>query len=62
MKYLNCWICDFIDQSDSGTKSHRVAVALGASFGAAFFVIIVVGLLVWLRYRHNQQIFFDVNG
>ncbi|KAL9421493.1 hypothetical protein AB3S75_038954 [Citrus x aurantiifolia] len=49
------------DQSDSGTKSRRVAVALGASFGAAFFVIIVVGLLVWLRYRHNQQIFFDVN-
>ncbi|KAI9169960.1 hypothetical protein LWI28_020110 [Acer negundo] len=49
------------DQSDSGMKSHRVAVAFGASFGAAFSVILIIGLLVWWRYRHNQQIFFDVN-
>ncbi|KAJ0039049.1 hypothetical protein Pint_22926 [Pistacia integerrima] len=49
------------DQPDSGMKSHRVAVAFGASFGAAFSVIIMIGLLVWWRYRHNQQIFFDVN-
>ncbi|GAV61968.1 Pkinase domain-containing protein/LRRNT_2 domain-containing protein/LRR_4 domain-containing protein [Cephalotus follicularis] len=48
-------------QSDSGTKGHHVAVAFGASFGAVFFVIVVIGLLVWWRYRHNQQIFFDVN-
>ncbi|KAI4314357.1 hypothetical protein L6164_027274 [Bauhinia variegata] len=48
-------------QSDSGTKSHRVAVAFGASFGAAFIVVIIVGFLVWWRYRHNKQIFFDVN-
>ncbi|KAI4314356.1 hypothetical protein L6164_027274 [Bauhinia variegata] len=46
---------------DSGTKSHRVAVAFGASFGAAFIVVIIVGFLVWWRYRHNKQIFFDVN-
>jgi hypothetical protein len=39
-----------------------VAIAFGASFGAAFSTIIVIGLLVWWRYRHNQQIFFDVNG
>ncbi|KAL0385524.1 UNVERIFIED_CONTAM: protein NSP-INTERACTING kinase [Sesamum radiatum] len=31
------------------------------NFGGAFSIIIVVGLLVWLRYRRNQQIFFDVN-
>ncbi|KAJ6323687.1 hypothetical protein OIU76_011054 [Salix suchowensis] len=49
-------------QSDSGINSHRVAIAFGASFGAAFSIIIVIGLLVWWRYRHNQQIFFDVNG
>ncbi|KAK1552183.1 hypothetical protein Q3G72_011975 [Acer saccharum] len=49
------------DQSDSGMKSHRLAVAFGASFGAAFSVILIIGLLVWWRYRHNQQIFFDVN-
>lgn len=48
-------------QSDSGTSSHRVAIAFGASFGAAFTIIIVIGLLVWWRYRRNQQIFFDVN-
>ncbi|KAK2977483.1 hypothetical protein RJ640_016111 [Escallonia rubra] len=48
-------------QSASGRRSHRVAIAFGASFGAAFLLIVVIGLLVWLRYRHNQQIFFDVN-
>ncbi|XP_065874872.1 protein NSP-INTERACTING KINASE 3 [Euphorbia lathyris] len=47
-------------QSDSGSNSHRLAIAFGASFGAAFSVIIVMGLL-WWRYRRNQQIFFDVN-
>ncbi|KAL2253619.1 protein NSP-INTERACTING KINASE 3 [Sesamum indicum] len=48
------------DPSDSGAK-HHVAIAFGASFGGAFSIIIVVGLLVWWRYRRNQQIFFDVN-
>ncbi|XP_027099740.1 protein NSP-INTERACTING KINASE 3 isoform X2 [Coffea arabica] len=45
----------------AGSKSHHMAIAFGVSFGAAFLVIIVIGLLVWRRYRHNQQIFFDVN-
>ncbi|XP_044491400.1 protein NSP-INTERACTING KINASE 3 isoform X2 [Mangifera indica] len=49
------------DQPDSGMKSHHMAVAFGASFGAALSVIFMIGLLVWWRYRHNQQIFFDVN-
>lgn len=49
-------------QADSGKKSHRVAIAFGASFGAAFLIITMLGgLFVWWRYRHNQQIFFDVN-
>nr|ACM89541.1 leucine-rich repeat receptor-like kinase [Glycine max] len=48
-------------QSDSGKKSHHVALAFGASFGAAFVLVIIVGFLVWWRYRRNQQIFFDVN-
>ncbi|XP_021895834.1 protein NSP-INTERACTING KINASE 3 isoform X1 [Carica papaya] len=47
--------------SDSGTNGHHVVVAFGASFGAAFFVILLIGLFFWWRYRHNQQIFFDVN-
>lgn len=46
---------------DSGKKGHHVALAFGASFGAAFVVVIIVGLLVWWRYRHNQQIFFDIS-
>ncbi|CAN0923966.1 Protein NSP-INTERACTING KINASE 3 [Linum grandiflorum] len=46
--------------SDS-TKSHHVAVAFGASFGGAFSIILIVGILIWWRYRHNKQIFFDVN-
>ncbi|KAL2559772.1 Protein NSP-INTERACTING KINASE 3 [Forsythia ovata] len=49
------------DHSESGGKSH-IAVAFGTSFGAAFLIVIVIGLLVWWRYRRNQQIFFDVNG
>ncbi|GAU33806.1 hypothetical protein TSUD_221440 [Trifolium subterraneum] len=47
---------------DGGKKGHHVALAFGASFGAAFVIVIIVGLLVWWRYRHNQQIFFDING
>ncbi|XP_052186907.1 protein NSP-INTERACTING KINASE 3-like isoform X2 [Diospyros lotus] len=49
------------DQSKSGTKSHHMAVAFGVSFSAAFLVVLVIVSLVWWRYRHNQQIFFDVN-
>ncbi|GMI83489.1 CLAVATA3 INSENSITIVE RECEPTOR KINASE 1, NSP-interacting kinase 3 [Hibiscus trionum] len=48
-------------QSESGSKGHHVAVAFGASFGSAFFIILLMALLVWWRYRQNQQIFFDVN-
>ncbi|KAJ8758957.1 hypothetical protein K2173_003195 [Erythroxylum novogranatense] len=48
-------------QSVSGSNSHRVAIAFGASFGSAFSLIFIIGLFVWWRYRRNQQIFFDVN-
>ncbi|KAL3654034.1 Protein NSP-INTERACTING KINASE 3 [Castilleja foliolosa] len=48
------------DGSESGSK-HHFAIAFGASFGAVFSVVVVAGLLVWWRYRRNQQIFFDVN-
>ncbi|CAI9092957.1 OLC1v1028341C1 [Oldenlandia corymbosa var. corymbosa] len=44
----------------AGANRHHLAVAVGASSGAVF-LIIVIALLVWRRYRHNQQIFFDVN-
>ncbi|XP_059656166.1 protein NSP-INTERACTING KINASE 3-like [Cornus florida] len=48
-------------QPESGMKRHHMAIAFGSSFSAAFLIIIIVGSLVWWRYRHNQQVFFDVN-
>ncbi|XP_057949335.1 protein NSP-INTERACTING KINASE 3 [Malania oleifera] len=48
-------------QSETGTKSHRVAIAFGASFGAAFILVIVIGFFIWRRYGPKQQVFFDVN-
>lgn len=51
----------FSDQSSSNKKTHNLAIALGTSISAAFLVIIVISLLIWWRYRKNQQIFFDVN-
>ena len=59
---LGCGDFGCLAQSDSGTKSHRVAIAFGASFGSAFIIVIIVGFLIWWQYRQNQQIFFDVNG
>ncbi|KAK9050933.1 hypothetical protein SSX86_027558 [Deinandra increscens subsp. villosa] len=47
-------------ESSSGNKSRHLAIALGTSFGAVFLLILAV-LLIWWRYRKNQQIFFDVN-
>ncbi|XAR48087.1 Non-specific serine/threonine protein kinase [Bertholletia excelsa] len=49
------------DDSGSKKKSHHLAIALAASFGSVFLIILMIGSLVWWRYRHNQQIFFDIN-
>lgn len=59
---LGCGDFGCLGQPVSGKKSHHVAIAFGASFGAAFIIVIIVVFIVWWRYRHNQQIFFDVNG
>ncbi|KAK4763932.1 hypothetical protein SAY87_013370 [Trapa incisa] len=48
-------------EQESETKHHHVAIAFASSFGGAFFMVMVVGIFIWWRYRHNQQIFFDVN-
>lgn len=48
-------------ETESGKKNHRVAFVFGASFGSAFLIIVIIGSLVWWRYRHKKQIFFDVN-
>ncbi|CAN6453179.1 unnamed protein product [Victoria cruziana] len=44
-----------------GSRKHKVAVAFGATLGSVVLIVIVAGLLLWWRHRHNQQIFFDVN-
>lgn len=46
---------------ESVARTHLAAIAISASFGAAFLVAIILGSLLWWRYRHNQQIFFDIN-
>ncbi|PON44860.1 Serine/threonine protein kinase [Parasponia andersonii] len=51
----------FRAQSGSGAKRHRVAIIAGVSFGATFIIMLLLALFIWWRYRHNQQIFFDVN-
>lgn len=43
-------------------RSRHVAIVFGASVGSLTLLVIVIGLLLWWRYRHNQQIFYDVNG
>ncbi|MQM13556.1 hypothetical protein Taro_046481 [Colocasia esculenta] len=44
-----------------GAKSRKVAITFGASVGSVTVVMIGVGLFLWWRHRHHQQIFFDVN-
>lgn len=53
----------FIGSQPAGRpRSHKVAFALGTSLGCICLLILGFGLLLWWRQRHNQQIFFDVNG
>ncbi|KAL8111783.1 hypothetical protein AgCh_019471 [Apium graveolens] len=50
------------DKTESGKKDHNhIVIAMGASFGASFLIIIIIGSLVWRRHKQNQQIFFDIN-
>ncbi|KAF5748889.1 putative BRASSINOSTEROID INSENSITIVE 1-associated receptor kinase 1 precursor [Tripterygium wilfordii] len=41
-------------------KSHKMAIAFGLSMGCVSLIILVFGLFLWWRQRHNQQTFFDV--
>ncbi|KAI3973278.1 hypothetical protein MKW92_009402 [Papaver armeniacum] len=50
------------EQPEAGVRTtHHIVIAFASSIGSVFIVIVVVGFLLWWRYRHNQQIFFDVN-
>ncbi|CAL9167069.1 unnamed protein product [Musa hybrid cultivar] len=42
-------------------RNHKVALALGSSFGLVCSIVFVIGLLLWWRQRHNQQILFEVD-
>ncbi|KAL5553564.1 hypothetical protein UlMin_040965 [Ulmus minor] len=42
-------------------KSHKIALAFASSLGCICLLILGFVFLLWWRYRHNQQIFFDVN-
>ncbi|KAF3430982.1 hypothetical protein FNV43_RR25712 [Rhamnella rubrinervis] len=48
-------------QPSGGPRSHKVALAFASSLGCLCLLIFGFGFLLWWRYRHNQQIFFDVN-
>ncbi|KAI3753257.1 hypothetical protein L2E82_25304 [Cichorium intybus] len=49
-------------QSLPSDKTQHLAIALGTSLSGIFVITLIVALLIWWRYRKNQQIFFDVNG
>ncbi|KAG1364333.1 protein NSP-INTERACTING KINASE 1 [Cocos nucifera] len=42
-------------------KSHKVMIAFVSSLGSICLLSLGLGLFLWWRQRHNQQIFFDVN-
>lgn len=50
------------EASDGGTKNRKIAIAFGIGLTCVCLLIIGFGFLLWWRRRHNQQIFFDVNG
>lgn len=42
-------------------KSHKFVIALGTTLGGICLLVLGFLLFLWLRYRHNQQVFLDVN-
>ncbi|OEL26762.1 Protein NSP-INTERACTING KINASE 1 [Dichanthelium oligosanthes] len=42
-------------------KSHKVAIAFGATTGCISLLFLAVGLLFWWRHRRNQQTLFDID-
>ncbi|KAK6913439.1 Leucine-rich repeat-containing N-terminal, plant-type [Dillenia turbinata] len=50
-----------IGASSEKPKSHKIGLALGTSLGCISLLILGFGLLLWLRHKHNQQIFYNTN-
>ncbi|KAJ8471771.1 hypothetical protein OPV22_026114 [Ensete ventricosum] len=42
-------------------RNHKVALALGSSFGLVCSIVLLIGLLLWWKQRHNQQILFEID-
>ncbi|XP_020264441.1 protein NSP-INTERACTING KINASE 1-like [Asparagus officinalis] len=42
-------------------KGHKFAVAFGSALSCVCLFLCALGLLLWWRQQHNQQIFLDVN-
>ncbi|CAN8266546.1 unnamed protein product [Cochlearia groenlandica] len=49
------------EASNGGTKNRKIAIVFGLSLTCVCLLIIGFGFLLWLKRRHNQQIFFDIN-
>lgn len=43
------------------SRKHPMPVALGATLGFLGAIGLAIGIFLWWRQRHNQQVFFDVN-
>ncbi|XP_057822660.2 protein NSP-INTERACTING KINASE 2 isoform X2 [Cryptomeria japonica] len=51
-----------VNSSEAGdSRKHKVAVSFGVSLGFLCVMAVGIGLFLWWRQRHNQQVFFDVN-
>jgi preprotein translocase subunit SecF len=43
-------------------KSHKVAIAFGATTGFISLIFLAVGLLFWWRCRRNRKTLFNIDG
>nr|XP_043625092.1 probable LRR receptor-like serine/threonine-protein kinase At4g30520 [Erigeron canadensis] len=50
-----------IDSSSGKSKSKRVAIALGISFGCLALLIASLGVLLWQRSKNQKQSILDIN-
>ncbi|KAK6928017.1 Leucine-rich repeat-containing N-terminal, plant-type [Dillenia turbinata] len=50
-----------IGASSEKPRSHKIALALGTSLGCISLLILGFGLFLWMKHKHNQQIFYKTN-
>lgn len=54
--------CFSVPPQPGGIRNRHLAIAFGTAAGSVAILFIGVGLVLWRRHKHNQQVFFDVNG